>query len=294
MITAQQVKQLRDMTGAGMMDCKKALVATSGDIDKAIVWLRERGIAKAAKKESRIAAEGACCYKISGNKAVIYEVNSETDFVAKNPLFKALCDKIGDALINSDAESDADAMNVEYNGEKVADMLIGATATIGEKIGLRRVSMHKKTESQVFGAYSHMQGKIVVLTILDGSDADAAKDVAMHVAAMDPRFLNRASVDAAFLASETEIIRQETFNENKEAERPKPEQILEKIVAGRVAKMLKEICLVDQEFVKAPEMTVGAYLKAHNSTICKYVRVAVGEGIQKKKDDFVADRKSVV
>lgn len=289
MISAQQVKELREVTGAGMMDCKKALVECNGDMEKAIVWLRERGIAKAAKKEGRIAAEGVCSFAVEGNLATVYELNSETDFVAKNPLFKELCEKVGKAILASKASNDEEAMNAELNGEKVSEMLVNATATIGEKITLRRVTLYTKEDSQVFGAYSHMNGKIVAFAILNGCKEEVAKDVCMHVAAMNPKYLSRELVDQAYLASETDIIRQEALNENKQSAKPKPEAIIEKMVEGRVNKMLKEICLVDQPFVKNPDETVGQFVKNQGCEIVTYVRLGVGEGIEKRKDDFVAE-----
>ena len=289
MISAQQVKELREATGAGMMDCKKALVECNGDMEKAIVWLRERGIAKAAKKEGRIAAEGVCSFAIEGNLATVYELNSETDFVAKNPLFKELCEKVGQAILAAKASDDEEAMNAELNGEKVSEMLVNATATIGEKITLRRVTLYTKEDSQVFGAYSHMNGKIVAFAILNGSKEEVAKDVCMHVAAMNPKYLSRELVDQAYLESETDIIRQEALNENKQSAKPKPEAIIEKMVEGRVNKMLKEICLVDQPFVKNPDETVGQFVKNQGCEIVSYVRLGVGEGIEKRKDDFVAE-----
>ena len=289
MISAQQVKELREATGAGMMDCKKALVECNGDMEKAIVWLRERGIAKAAKKEGRIAAEGVCSFAVEGNLATVYELNSETDFVAKNPLFKELCEKVGQAILVAKANNDEEAMNAELNGEKVSEMLVNATATIGEKITLRRVALYAKEDSQVFGAYSHMNGKIVAFAILNGSKEEVAKDVCMHVAAMNPKYLSRELVDQAYLESETDIIRQEALNENKQSAKPKPEAIIEKMVEGRVNKMLKEICLVDQPFVKNPDETVGQFVKNQGCEIVSYVRLGVGEGIEKRKDDFVAE-----
>ena len=289
MISAQQVKELREATGAGMMDCKKALVECNGDMEKAIVWLRERGIAKAAKKEGRIAAEGVCSFAVEGNAATVYELNSETDFVAKNPLFKELCEKVGQAILAAKANNDEEAMNAELNGEKVSEMLVNATATIGEKITLRRVALYTKEDNQVFGAYSHMNGKIVAFAILNGSKEEVAKDVCMHVAAMNPKYLSRELVDQAYLESETDIIRQEALNENRQAAKPKPEAIIEKMVEGRVNKMLKEICLVDQPFVKNPDETVGQFVKNQGCEIVSYVRLGVGEGIEKRKDDFVAE-----
>ena len=272
-----------------MMDCKKALVECNGDMEKAIVWLRERGIAKAAKKEGRIAAEGVCSFAVEGNAATVYELNSETDFVAKNPLFKELCEKVGQAILAAKASDDEEAMNAELNGEKVSEMLVNATATIGEKITLRRVTLYTKEDSQVFGAYSHMNGKIVAFAILNGSKEEVAKDVCMHVAAMNPKYLSRELVDQAYLESETDIIRQEALNENKQSAKPKPEAIIEKMVEGRVNKMLKEICLVDQPFVKNPDETVGQFVKNQGCEIVSYVRLGVGEGIEKRKDDFVAE-----
>ena len=283
MISAQQVKELREATGAGMMDCKKALVESNGDMEKAIVWLRERGIAKAAKKEGRVAAEGVCTYTIEGNVAAVYELNSETDFVAKNPLFKELCEKVGKAILASKAQNDEEAMNAELNGEKVSDMLVNAVATIGEKITLRRVNSYEKTDSQVFGAYTHMNGKIVVLSVLEGGSEEVAKDVCMHVAAMNPKYIDKTYVDAEFLANETEILKQETLNEGK------PAAIVDKIVAGKVQKMLKGICLVDQPFVKNEDVTVGQYVENNKATIKYYIRLGVGEGIEKRKDDFAAE-----
>ncbi|MDD3106423.1 MAG: translation elongation factor Ts [Bacilli bacterium] len=283
MISAALVKELREITGAGMMDCKKSLVETNGNIEEAVTWLREKGIMKAAKKESRIAAEGVCAYTIEGNKAIVYEVNAETDFVAKNQKFLDFVKEIGEAIIQSNAKNDEEALEAKAAEGTVKDLVITATATIGEKISLRRVTVFEKTDNQVFGAYSHMGGKIVVLSILDGDNAEVAKDVCMHVAAMSPKYLDRSSVDADFLASETEILRQETLNEGK------PENIVDKIVVGKVQKMLKTICLVDQMFVKNQDITVGQYVKDNKSNIVTYIRLEVGEGIEKKKDDFVAE-----
>ena len=289
MISAQLVKELREMTGAGMMDCKKALVETNGNLEEAVTWLREKGIAKAAKKVDRIAAEGVCAYAIDGNNAVIYEVNSETDFVAKNQQFKDLVELIGKALLTKKVNSDEEALEVVYDGKKVADILVNATATIGEKITLRRVQQFAKEDGQVFGAYSHMNGKIVSFAILEGANEEVAKDVCMHVAAMSPRYLNVEAVDPETVAKETEIFRQEALNENAESAKPKPEAIIEKMVAGRVQKYLKEICLENQQFVKNQDQTVGQYVQAAKGKILTYIRLEVGEGIEKRKDDFAAE-----
>ncbi len=286
MITAQQVKELREMTGAGMMDCKKALVETDGNMEEAVKWLREKGISKAAKKVSRIAAEGVCAFKVEGNKAVTYEVNSETDFVAKNPKFTELVEKIGQALLNNDVNNDEEAQNAVIDGEKVSELLINATATIGEKITLRRVTKYTKNDDQVFGAYAHNAGKIVTLAILNGKDPEVGKDVCMHVAAMNPKYLDRNSVDQKYIESETEILRQEALNEGK------PAAIVDKMVIGRLQKSLKEVCLLEQPFVKDPDQTVGQYVKSKNCAVVSYVRIAVGEGIEKRSDDFEAEVKA--
>lgn len=283
MISAQAVKELREVTGAGMMDCKKALVETNGNMDEAVKWLREKGIMKAAKKESRIAAEGVCATLVEGNEAVVYEVNSETDFVAKNEKFQDIVKKIGLMLLSNKATNDELALEASLNGETVKDVLVEATATIGEKISLRRVSYFKKTDSQVFGEYIHMGGKIAVLTILEGGKQEIAKDICMHVAAMNPKYLDRSKVDPDFLASETEVLRQETINEGK------PLAIVDKILVGKVSKMLMSICLVDQMFVKNQDISVGQFIKDNQATILNYIRLEVGEGIEKKKDDFVAE-----
>ncbi len=283
MITAQLVKELREVTGAGMMDCKKALVETNGDMDAAVTWLREKGIMKAAKKESRIAAEGVCKFMFDGNKAAIYEVNSETDFVAKNEKFQALVEKIGNAILACNAKNDEEALEASYEGETVKDMLVNATATIGEKISLRRVNLVEKTDSQVFGGYVHMGGKIAVISVLEGGDEVTAKDVCMHVAAMNPKYLCKDQVDADFLAKESEVLKQEILNEGK------PAAIVDKILVGKVQKLLKGICLVDQEFVKNPDVTVGQFAKNAGASILNYIRLEVGEGIEKRKDDFVAE-----
>ena len=265
------------------MDCKKALMETDGNLEEAVKWLREQGITKATKKASRISAEGVCAYAIDGNKAVLYEVNSETDFVAKNPKFVELVEQIGKALLASGAKNDEEANEALYEGVKVADLIVNATATIGEKISLRRVSAYEKADNQVFGAYAHMNGKIVSFAILDGENAECAKDVCMHVAAMSPRYLDRNSIDPEYIKSETEILKQEALNEGK------PAAIVDKMVQGRLQKSLKEVCLVEQAFVKNPDQTVGEYVKSKNCAIKSFVRLAVGEGIEKRKDDFVAE-----
>ena len=283
-VTAQLVKELREKTGAGMLDCKKALEATDGNIENAITWLREKGIAKAAKKESRVAAEGLCNVAICGNKAVIYEVNSETDFVSKNTQFLELIDKIGQALLSNDSE---DYLNITFEGNTINNMLVSATATIGEKISLRRVTRVTKTDSENFGSYKHAGGRIAVLTVIEGGNADVAKDIAMHVAAINPKYLAQSNVPAEEIEKEKAIQIAEMKNDPKMAN--KPENVLENIVKGKLGKFLKEICLLDQPFVKEPDLTVAQFAQKEKSTIKNYIRLEVGEGIEKVETDFVAE-----
>lgn len=282
-ISAKLVKELRDKTGAGMMDCKKALTATEGDLDKAVDWLREKGIAKAAKKQSRIAAEGLCNVLVKDNEAVVYELNSETDFVAKNDNFANLLDMVGDTILNSKATNIEEALKVEKDGKTLEDILVEATAQIGEKISLRRVSRVVKSDDQVFGAYKHMGGKIVSLVVINGDSEDVARDVAMHVAAINPKYLNQDEISDEVIAHEKQVLTNEALNEGK------PAKIVEKMVAGRLNKYLKEICLVNQPFVKDPDLTVEKFVKQHKSDIASFLRLEVGEGIEKRQDDFAEE-----
>lgn len=282
-ITAQLVKELREKTGAGMMDCKKALQETNGDIDKAVDYLRERGIAQAAKKSGRVAAEGLCNVVVNGNEAVVFELNSETDFVAKNQDFLSVLDRIGNALINSNAQNTEEALLVKDNGETVEEILTNATAKIGEKITLRRVSRIVKEDQQGFGSYAHMGGRIVSLVVLENENEELGKDIAMHVAASNPRFLNRNDVDQETLEHEKEVLTNQALQEGK------PANIVEKMVIGRLNKFLQDICLVDQPFVKDQDVTVQKYLKANNNNVLSFVRLEVGEGIEKRDEDFAAE-----
>ena len=287
MITASLVKELREKTGAGMMDCKKALEETNGNIDEAVDWLREKGISKAAKKASRIAAEGLCDAAFDGNYAYLYELNSETDFVAKNEKFITLLSKIGEACVASDASCEKCALAAVVDGKTVEELIIEATSTIGEKISLRRVVKVEKADDEVFGVYKHNGGKIVVLSVIKGSDAAVAKDVCMHVAMYNPRYLDEQSIDPADLAHEAEVIKAEIANDPANAS--KPANIIEKMVMGRLNKFKKEICLVDQAFVKDPSVSVAQYLNSKNSKAVNYVRFEVGEGMEKRVDDFAAE-----
>ncbi len=285
-VTAQLVKQLRDKTGAGMLDCKKALVETDGDVDKAVDYLREKGIAKAAKKADRIAAEGLCNVLVEGNKAVLYELNSETDFVAKNDEFLALLEKIGTTLMEADITTLEEALAVDMDGKSIAERIIDATAKIGEKLSLRRVHVSSKEDSMTFGHYRHMGGKIVTLATIKGGDETVAKDVAMHVAANNPLYLDKSEVSDDVLAHERDVLRKQALEEGK------PEKIVDKMVEGRLNKYLKDICLVDQPFVKDGDITVDKYLENANAKPIGFVRLEVGEGIEKRQDDFASEVKS--
>ena len=282
-ISASMVKDLRERTGAGMMDCKKALVESNGDMDAAIDYLREKGISKAAKKAERIAAEGLSNIYVDGNNAVVVELNSETDFVAKNAEFKELLDKIGKALLNSEVSTMEDALNVKVGEDTVNDLIVNATAKIGEKISLRRFEKVTKTDNEVFGTYLHMGGKISSLTVVLGENEEVAKDVAMQAAAMRPLYVNIESVPEADLEHEKAVIKEQVINEGK-----KPE-FADKIVEGRIRKFYEETVLEEQAFIKDSELTVKAYLEKNNSKLVKLVKYEVGEGMEKRNDDFAAE-----
>lgn len=288
MITAKQVKELRDLTGAGMLDCKKALEETNGDIEQAVIYLREKGIAKAAKKGARIAAEGLTNGIVEGNKAVLYEVNSETDFVSKNEQFLNLIDTVGTVLFNNTVNSDEEALKLESNGESLETVLANATATIGEKITLRKVKTIIKEDNQTFGFYKHMGGKISALALVVG-DEEVAKNIAMHVAAQNPKYLTQDEIEQSVIEQERSILLNQALEENKTAEKPKPENIIEKMVEGRLNKELKEVCLVNQAYVKDPNISVSEYLKQNKASVKLFVRLEVGEGIEKRKEDFAAE-----
>ncbi|MDE1382159.1 translation elongation factor Ts [Bacillus paralicheniformis] len=284
-ITAQMVKELREKTGAGMMDCKKALTETEGNMDKAIDLLREKGIAKAAKKADRIAAEGLTLIKTDGNTGVILEVNSETDFVAKNEGFKELLNDLADHILAEKPESVEAAMAQKMaNGSTVEEYITSAVAKIGEKITLRRFAVLTKGDDAAFGAYLHMGGKIGVLTVLNGTtDEETARDIAMHVAAVNPRFISRDQVSEEEANREREILTQQALQEGK------PENIVAKMVEGRLNKYFEEICLLDQAFVKNPDEKVKQVVAAKNATVETFVRYEVGEGIEKRQENFAEE-----
>ena len=288
-VTPLMVKELREKTGAGMLDCKKALEATECNIEEAITWLREKGIAKAEKKASRVAAEGLCSYAFNGDSAVVFEVNSETDFVAQNEKFTSLIAKVGEIIANSDAMCTNCALEINVEGKTLNEVILEASGTIGEKLSLRRVQRVTKTEGQVFGAYKHMGGRIVTLVLLQGNDEEVAKDVAMHVAALGPKYVSNDEISAEEVAKEREILLAQALNENETAAKPKPQQIIEKMVEGRLVKNFKEICLLDQPFVKNPDQTVATYVKSKGCSVVSFVRLVVGEGIEKEVVDFAAE-----
>lgn len=280
MITASMVKELREQTGAGMLDCKKALTETNGNIEEAITWLREKGISKAAKKQARIAAEGLALAKVEGNKAVIVEVNSETDFVAKNPEFTGLVNDIASAILNSDVSTVEDAVKLEVNGTSIENMIVDKTATIGEKLSFRRFELVEKQDNQVFGTYSHMGGKIVTLAVLEGTDEEVAKDVAMQIAAMRPLYLDKDSVPEDRIEKERAILTEQAENEGLDANK------LPMIVNGRLNKFFEEVCLLEQGFVKENKMKVSKYVESKNMKVLSFVRYEVGEGMEKREENF--------
>ena len=280
MITANMVKELRETTGAGMLDCKKAFTETNGNMEEAITWLREKGISKAAKKQTRIAAEGLAKAKVEGNKAVIVEVNSETDFVAKNPEFTGLVDLIATAILSSNVKTVEEVMKLEVEGNTIENIIIDKTATIGEKLSFRRFELVEKEDNQVFGTYSHMGGKIVTLAVLEGTDEEVAKDVAMQIAAMRPLYLDKDSVPTERVEKEREILTEQAENEGLDANK------LPMIVNGRLNKFYEEVCLLDQGFVKENKMKVSKYVESKNMKVLSFVRYEVGEGMEKREENF--------
>lgn len=280
MITANMVKELREQTGAGMLDCKKALTETNGNMEEAVTWLREKGISKAAKKQTRIAAEGLALAKVEGNKAVIVEVNSETDFVAKNPEFTGLVNDIATAILGSNVSTVEEANKLEVNGTSIENMIVEKTATIGEKLSFRRFELVEKQDNQVFGTYSHMGGKIVTLAVLEGTDAEVAKDVAMQIAAMRPLYLDKDSVPSERVEKERAILTEQAENEGLDANK------LPMIVNGRLNKFYEEVCLLDQSFVKENKMKVSKYVESKGMKVLSFVRYEVGEGMEKREENF--------
>ena len=283
MISAKDVNELRTQTGAGMMDCKKALTETNGNMEAAIDYLREKGIAKAAKKESRIAAEGLANVYIDGNKAVILEVNSETDFVSKNEEFTSMLDTIGNTILNSNAKTVEEALELPCEEGTIKDLIIAKTAKIGEKLSLRRIEVVEKTDDETFGSYLHMGGKIAVLTVLTGANEEVAKDVAMQAAAMKPEFVREDEIPMDRVEKERAIFKEQAMNEGK------PAEIAEKMVEGRLKKFFKEICLVSQSFIKNGDIDVATYVKNNGGEVKSMIRYEVGEGMEKRNDNFAEE-----
>ena len=283
MISASLVKELREKTGAGMLDCKKALEANNGDISKSIDWLREKGISKAAKKADRIAAEGVASILVKGNKAAIVEVNSETDFVAKNEEFTSMVNTILETIIDSDVKSVDDALKLDCGEGTINDLIVAKTAKIGEKLSLRRFDVITKNDTESFGEYIHMGGKIAVLITVDGASEDVAKDVAMHAAAMRPKYVNKDNVPSDEVEKERKVLKEQAMNEGK------PEAIAAKMVEGRIRKFYEEICLEEQAFVKDSDKKVREYVKSNGGTIKSMVRFEVGEGMEKREENFAEE-----
>ena len=280
-ITAKLVKELRDMTGVGMMDAKKALVEVEGDIDKAVDFLREKGLAKAAKKADRIAAEGVTATYVDGNTAALIELNSETDFVAKNDKFQALVATVVKAIAQAKPATMEEALAVKVGDKTIEELILEGTTVIGEKLSLRRFEVLTKADGDAFGEYLHMGGRIGVLTVIEGSDDSvAAKDVAMHVAAINPRYVSREDVSEENYKHEEKIQTEIALNEGK------PANIVEKMIKGRMNKYLAEISLTEQAFVKNPDQTVAEFVASKGGKVKTFVRYEVGEGMEKRQDNF--------
>ena len=284
-VTTAMIKELREATGAGMMDCKKALQENDGDIEEATSYLREKGLAKADKKASRVAAEGRIALATDDKKAVVVEVNCETDFVAKDATFLAYSDKVAKAALGLGSDDVSALMAVKDDDQTLEEERQAMVAKIGENIQVRRMASRGSSDSTV-GAYVHMN-KIGVLVELEGGDEALATDVAMHVAAMNPPYATQDDVPAEDLEKERAILTAQV------ADSGKPPEIIEKMVEGRLRKYLEEICLVSQTFVKTNDQTVGKLLESKGAKMIGFTRIAVGEGIEKKEDDFAAEGKSV-
>ena len=283
MISASQVKELREQTGAGMMDCKKALTESNGDLAKAVDYLREKGIAKAGKKESRIAAEGLADVFIKGNRAVMIEVNAETDFVTKNEEFTDMIKNIGETVLNSNVKTLEEANALPFEEGTIKDYVVAKTAKIGEKLDFRRLAVVEKNDDENFGKYLHMGGKIAALAVVKGASEDVAKDVAMQHAAMKPKYVFIEDVPAEEVAHEKEVLTSEAMEEGK------PEEIAKKMVEGRIRKFYKEICLAEQEFIKDGDVNVSKYVEQNGGKLVSSVSFVVGEGIEKRHDNFAEE-----
>ncbi len=276
------IKILRDRTGAGMMDCKKALVENNEDVEKAIDWLREKGIAKAAKKAGRIAAEGATTVKLNGDSAVILEVNSETDFVSKSDAFKKLVEETADIIL----EKKPKCINCAKSATEA--LYTEATVKIGEKLALRRFELLTKNENQTFGGYIHMGGKISVLLLIDGKlSQEEADNLAMHVAANAPLYISKEDIPAEEVEKETNVQLESAKQDEKLKD--KPEEMLRKIISGKVSKYFADSVLLEQEYLMQPGVKVGAYLNSKNVKLVKMIRFMTGEGLEKREENFAEE-----
>ncbi len=282
---AELIKQLRAATNAGMSDCIKALAESQDNLELAIEWLRKNGAIKAAKKADAIAAEGLTVAKLSSNKKLVavIEVNCQTDFVAKNDQFIDLTNKMLDAVLNNPKTENYESLMVD--GQSFVEAAQGLTATIGEKISFRRAKVLVASDNQTLGAYTHMNNRVATAVLINGDvDDEVANNVAMHIAAMNPKYVTEQEVDQEWLNKEKEIILEQTKQESN-----KPVEFLSKIVDGRINKLLKEVCLVSQPYVKDPSITIEQYLSSKNAKANQMVNFVLGEGIQKKESDFAAE-----
>ena len=282
-ITASMVKELRESTGAGMMDAKKALTETSGDFEAAVDWLRTKGLAKAAKKSDRVAAEGLVAVFVDGPNGVAIEVNSETDFVAKNAEFQEMVKGFAGVALNCDSLEAL--INAEFQGKKISEVLTDKIATIGENLSLRRIAKISGDQvvSYVHNAAADGMGAIAVLVALKGNNEEFGRQVAMHIAAANPQALNKDDLDPSIIEREKSVLTEQA------RESGKPEQVIEKMIDGRMKKFLSEVTLLGQDFVIDPDLTVEAAAKQSGVEILNYIRMAVGEGIEKKEEDFAAE-----
>ena len=285
MVSPSLVKELREMTGAGMLDCKKALDETNGNIEEAVNWLREKGISKATKTADRIAAEGIASILVDGNNAVIIEVNSETDFVAKNEEFLSMVDCILKTINNNNPSTIEDVLALTTSeGETIESLIVNKTAKIGEKLSLRRFVKVTKNDNEQFGSYIHMGGRIAVLIVTENTTENVAKDVAMHAAAMRPMYLTSSEVPTEVLEKEKEVIREQLLNEGKPADK------IDNIMVGKVNKYYEDIVLENQIFIKAENKeTVSKFVANNGGKILSMIRYEVGEGIEKKEENFAEE-----
>ncbi len=283
MISASLVKELREQTGAGMMDCKKALTECDGNLEAAVDWLREKGIAKAGKKGARIAAEGLAEIFVEGNKSVMIEINSETDFVSKNEEFKELIKDVGETILHSEATTLEEANELPFKEGTIKDLIIAKTSKIGEKLDFRRLAVITKKDDENFGSYLHMGGKIAVVTVVKGANAEVAKDVAMQAAAMKPKYVFKSDVPEDEVAREREVLKEQAMNEGKS------EEIASKMVEGRLNKFYKEICLSMQAFIKDGDIDVTKYVTNNGGELVGMTMFVVGEGIEKRQDNFAEE-----